>query len=70
MANRSDFNSILPRSTKKMLALMSISLGWTKAEARDARKAFIAAHEHHKEVVKRRLSGKAPVNEVEETTTA
>ena len=52
-----------------MLALMSISLGWTKAEARDARQAFIAAHEHHKEVVKRRLSGKAPVDEVEETPT-
>ncbi len=44
---------------------MSISQGWTKAEARETRKAFIEAHARHKDVVKRRLSGKAPVDDTE-----
>lgn len=62
MANRSDFNSILPRKTKRMLALMAISLGMTKAEHRDQIRSFISAHESHRAAVKRRQTQKGNVD--------
>ena len=66
MANRSDFNSVLPRSIKKMLTMASIRQGWTKAEAREARLDFIAAHTHHKRIRQMRLSSKS--EEITEAT--
>ena len=48
MANRSDFYSAkLPRYLKKMLALGEAFGSYNKAEARQARKAFIEAHAIH-----------------------
>jgi hypothetical protein len=53
MANRSDFNSVLPRQIKKMLALTPYA---SKGEARRDRLDWIAAHAHHKQVNNRRRS--------------
>ena len=53
MANRSDFNSVLPRQIKKMLALTPYA---SKGEARRDRLDWIAAHTNHKYVVNKRRS--------------
>lgn len=54
MANRSDFNSILPRQTKRMLALQE-ARGYIKPEqAKTVRKLFIDAHKHQVYVHNRR----------------
>ena len=58
MANRSDVNSKLPRQIKRLLIMSSIIHGETKAEAREARMDFIAAHAHYRDVLKKRMSSK------------
>jgi hypothetical protein len=55
MANRSDFQSVLPRSIKKMIDLIPNIDAHQRGEIR---RVFIGAHSTHKEVVKKRLSQK------------
>lgn len=66
MANRSDFSSVLPRSVKRMLIMMSINGGWSKNELHRAFQDFAKAHAHHKDVVKKRLASKGSSAETEE----
>lgn len=47
MANRSDFNSKLPRNIKKLLSLSSYK---DVHEEGEIRRLFVAAHAHHKQV--------------------
>lgn len=68
MANRSDFSSVLPRQIKRMLIMASIYGNWSKEEDRQARKDFIAAHAHHKRIVRDRQTAKTPVDDTPDTT--
>ena len=54
MANRSDFNSVLPRSIKRMLIL-----GGSDPEKR---RMFIEAHAHHKRARNAMLSARTNVD--------
>ena len=67
MANRSDFNSTIPRSVKRMLIMMSINGGWSKNQLHREFQDWAKAHAHHKEVVKKRLSSKGSNADTEET---
>lgn len=46
MANRSDFNSKLPRKLKKLLALSQFK---NVHEENEVRRLFLGAHAHHKQ---------------------
>lgn len=62
MANRSDFNSKLPRSLKRMLTLGS------KGDVHHAavvRKLFLEAHADHKRAHDKMLRGNPALNEAE-----
>ena len=55
MANRSDFNSILPRQIKRLLALTTYA---NDKEERAIRELFLEAHSHHKRARVRRLAAR------------
>ncbi len=59
MANRSDFNSKLPRQIKRLLALTPTA---NSREDRVLRELFLEAHAHHKQVRVRRLAAREVVN--------
>jgi len=65
MANRSDYNSTLPRSIKRMLTLQSSG---DPHQDGIVRRAFIDAHRTAKLVRQKRLSAKTNVDQETETT--
>jgi hypothetical protein len=65
MANRSDYNSALPRSIKRMLSLQSSG---DPHQDGVVRRAFIEAHDTARKVRSKRLAAKTNVNVEEETT--
>jgi len=64
MANRSDYNSTLPRQIKRMLTLQSSG---DPHQDGIVRRAFIDAHATAKAVRQKRLSAKTNVNLEEDT---
>ncbi len=62
MANRSDFQSILPRSIKRML---SLSRDLDQHRIGEVRRLFIEAHKKHQEFKGRRLDNDV-VKEIKE----
>jgi hypothetical protein len=62
MANRSTFNSSLPRDVKRLLLMSSVKGGWSKNQLHRECQDWAKAHAHHKEVVRKRLSMKGNVD--------
>lgn len=65
MANRSDFNSSLPRQFKRMLALGEDPVN--EHSNGEVRRIFIDAHKHHKAAKIKMLRGKTKDDDVIET---
>ena len=63
MANRSDFNSVLPRRYKRLIALSPDA--HDPRRARELRKLFMNAHDVHKKYKNKRSD--APIEEAEPT---
>jgi len=66
MANRSTFNSAVPRDVKRMILMASVKGNWSKNATHREFQDWAKAHAHHKEVVRKRLSMKGS-SDVEET---